>query len=219
MSSRRRDHRGRWPTWAGELRAWAAELRAWAATGAHLSGRVMLRGVARRLPPGLADKLRRPAHPSRVRDRVLHPVRQVVRRGGCWFGEHGWEPELLPWWRYACRHTSKIVELGTNVGPFCCAGRDRRTSGGVRGRRAAPLFRPGLPGQPRPQRHRLRCGASGCRVAMLPVAATADPSQPATKLVIPWEQLATPTQGRWLVDVLSSRTAPCVSARRSTAGS
>jgi hypothetical protein len=28
------------------------------------------------------------------------------------FGERGWEPELLPWWRHLCRRSSAILELG-----------------------------------------------------------------------------------------------------------
>ncbi|HEX6404892.1 MAG TPA: hypothetical protein VF003_17310, partial [Pseudonocardiaceae bacterium] len=47
-----------------------------------------------------------------------------------WFGEQGWEPELLPWWRYLCRHSSTVLELGTNVGYWI-----------VQGMRAAPGVR------------------------------------------------------------------------------
>ena len=35
-----------------------------------------------------------------------------------WYGEQGWEPELLPWWRRYCRRAESVLELGANVGYF-----------------------------------------------------------------------------------------------------
>jgi hypothetical protein len=110
-------------------------LRARAARSAHLAGRRLLTGVVGRLPPGVLAPLRRPAGGSRAFAPVLDAAREVLRRGGLpravrtftlpgnpslrfvnadslvlqqlyWFGEEGWEPELLPWWRYACRRAS-----------------------------------------------------------------------------------------------------------------
>ena len=33
-----------------------------------------------------------------------------------WYGEQGWEPELVPWWRHCCRQAESVLELGANVG-------------------------------------------------------------------------------------------------------
>jgi FkbM family methyltransferase len=39
-----------------------------------------------------------------------------------WFGQQGWEPQLLPWWLRCCRRSSAILELGANVGYFTVQG-------------------------------------------------------------------------------------------------
>jgi len=94
-----------------------------AALRLRLGARRATAGVVRRLPVPVADRLR-----ARARD----PLLQVLRRGGIpagvatfalgdnrqlrfvnaeslvlhqlyWFGEGGWEPQLLPWWRGCCR--------------------------------------------------------------------------------------------------------------------
>lgn len=44
-----------------------------------------------------------------------------------WFGERGYEPGLVEWWRYFCRLSPNILELGANVGYYT-----------VQGARAAP---------------------------------------------------------------------------------
>jgi FkbM family methyltransferase len=189
-------------------------LRARAARSAHLAGRRLLTGVVGRLPAGIIRPLRRPAGGSRACAPILDVARGVLRRGGLprtvqtftlldnpslrfvnadslvlqqlyWFGEEGWEPELLPWWRYACRRASKIVELGANVGYFA-----------VQGASAAP-HATYLAVEPHP------VSAGVCRenlvlngiisVDVLAVAATADATSSSIELIIPWEQLGTPT--------------------------
>ena len=91
------------------------------------------------------------APPGSGRYRVHTALLEVVRRGGIpagvssfalrdnpglrfvsaqslvlhrlyWFGEQGWEPQLLPWWRRCCRGASAILELGANVGYFTVEG-------------------------------------------------------------------------------------------------
>ncbi|BCB75774.1 hypothetical protein GCM10022251_26320 [Phytohabitans flavus] len=170
---------------------------------AYLAGRAVLTGLVRRLPLAAVPPLRR-----------YSPVRRAVRWGGVpravhtfalpdnpelrfvnadsqvtqqlyWGGERGWEPELLPWWRYACRRAAKVVELGSNVGYYA-----------VQGGRAAPGARY-LAVEPHPT------SARTCRenlalngitsVEVLAAAATADPAQPYIDLVVPWEQQGTPT--------------------------
>jgi FkbM family methyltransferase len=39
-----------------------------------------------------------------------------------WFGEQGYEPELIPWWRYLCGRSSSILEIGANVGYYTVQG-------------------------------------------------------------------------------------------------
>lgn len=39
-----------------------------------------------------------------------------------WAGESGWEPELVPWWRFACVGARRAVEIGANVGYFTVQG-------------------------------------------------------------------------------------------------
>jgi FkbM family methyltransferase len=189
-------------------------LRARASRSAHLAGRRLLTGVVGRLPAGVVAPLRRPGDGSRGFAPVLNATRQVLRRGGLpravqtftlpdnpslrfvnadslvlqqlyWFGEKGWEPELLPWWRYACRRSAAIVELGANVGYFA-----------VQGGAAAPHARY-IAVEPHPVSAQVcqeNLALNGIRsVEVLAVAATADAASSAIDLIIPWEQLATPT--------------------------
>jgi FkbM family methyltransferase len=184
------------------------------AKAAHLAGRSLLTGLVRRLPAAAAAALRRPTKGSRRPSRLRRMVQEVLRRGGLpaaartftlpdnpslrfvnadslvvqqlyWFGEQGWEPELLPWWRQACRRATKIVELGANVGYFA-----------VQGGRAAPGVRY-LAVEPHPAsvqacRENLALNGIGS-VEVLAAAATADPARSRVELVIPWEQLGAPT--------------------------
>lgn len=185
-----------------------------AARSALLAGRRLLTAVVGRLPHAVVALLRQPAGGARVFAPVLDATREILRRGGLprsvrtftlldnpslrfvnagslvlqqlyWFGEQGWEPELLPWWRYACRRASKIVELGANVGYFA-----------VQGAAAAPHARY-LAVEPHPLSARVcreNLALNGIRsVEVLAVAATADPASSAIELIIPWEQLETPT--------------------------
>jgi FkbM family methyltransferase len=39
-----------------------------------------------------------------------------------WFGETGYEPGLVEWWRYFCRRSEQILELGANVGYYTVQG-------------------------------------------------------------------------------------------------
>jgi len=39
-----------------------------------------------------------------------------------WFGERGYEPGLVKWWRYFCRRSASILELGANVGYYTVQG-------------------------------------------------------------------------------------------------
>jgi FkbM family methyltransferase len=102
-----------------------------------------------------------------------------------WFGEKGWEPELLPWWRHFCTRSSAILELGANVGYYT-----------VQGGKVAPDARY-VAVEPHP------VSVEVCRenlalnliasVEVIAAAAVAERTQTSTQLVIPWEQLSTPT--------------------------
>jgi FkbM family methyltransferase len=102
-----------------------------------------------------------------------------------WFGERGWEPELLPWWRYFCVRAARILDLGTNVGYFA-----------VQGGRVAPRARY-VAVEPHPVSARLcreNLALNGISsVELVAAAASADPHARVTELVIPWEQLGAPT--------------------------
>jgi FkbM family methyltransferase len=182
---------------------------------AHLLGRRLLTGTVHRLPPRATEAFRGPAVPPRSPAAAIRlMVTHLLRRGGIpaavdafvlldnpclrfvnadslvlqqlyWFGEQGWEPELLAWWRYLCRRSSSIVELGTNVGYYT-----------VQGARAAPHARY-LAVEPHPASVRA-CRANLAlnridSVEVIAAAAVADPSVTSTELIVPWEQLAAPT--------------------------
>lgn len=178
---------------------------------AHLAGRVFT-GAVRGLPVAAAEPFRRPA--PRPVGPVVDVVRGILRRGGIprgvrtfrltdnldrrflnaeslvlsqlyWFGEQGWEPELLPWWRVLCARSSRIVELGTNIGYFA-----------VQGAKAAPGARY-LAVEPHPDSARLcreHLALNGIdSVEVLAAAATADRALTSVSLLVPAEQLGAPT--------------------------
>ena len=102
-----------------------------------------------------------------------------------WFGEQGWEPELLPWWRYLCRRSSAILELGANVGYYA-----------VQGLRAAPGVRYTAV-EPHPTSVslcRTNLGLNGITsVTLVAGAAVAGPAAGTARLLIPHDQLLAPT--------------------------
>ncbi len=102
-----------------------------------------------------------------------------------WFGEQGWEPELLPWWRYFCRRSSAILELGANVGYFV-----------VQGARSAPGV-PYTAVEPHPASVslcRANLGLNAVTSAHLVAgAAVAGPAAATARLLIPRDQLVAPT--------------------------
>jgi FkbM family methyltransferase len=102
-----------------------------------------------------------------------------------WFGEQGWEPQLLPWWRHFCQRSSAILELGANVGYFT-----------VPGATAGPQARY-LAVEPHPTSARV-CQANlelnrVESVELVVAAAVAQSGRTAVELQVPCEQLATPT--------------------------
>ena len=102
-----------------------------------------------------------------------------------WFGERGWEPQLLPWWRRFCRRSSAILELGANVGYFT-----------VQGAKAGPQARY-VAVEPHPFSARV-CRANlelnrVRSVELVMAAAVAGTEPPAVELQVPRDQLATPT--------------------------
>jgi FkbM family methyltransferase len=166
------------------------------------------------LPAAAVEPLRRPEPAPRALAPLLDAARQALRRGGIprtvrtfvlpdnparrfvnadslvlqqlyWFGERGWEPELLPWWRHLCARASRVVELGTNVGYFA-----------VQGAKAAPGA-DYLAVEPHPVsaavcRENLALNGIGS-VEVLAAAASADPTRCSVELAVPWEQLGAPT--------------------------
>jgi FkbM family methyltransferase len=102
-----------------------------------------------------------------------------------WFGERGWEPQLLPWWRRFCRRSSAILELGANVGYFT-----------VQGAKAGPQARyvavEPHPFSARVCRANLELNRVGS-VELVTAAAVAGTEPPAVELQVPRDQLATPT--------------------------
>jgi FkbM family methyltransferase len=175
----------------------------------RLRTRRMTAGVVRRLPVTVADRLRA-SGPHRAHD----ALREVLRRGGIpagvttfrlcdnqelrfvnaeslvlhrlyWFGERGWEPQLLPWWRRFCGRASAVLELGANVGYFS-----------VQGARAGPQARyvavEPYPASARVCRANLELNRVDS-VELVTAAAVAHPEVPAVELHVPCDQLATPT--------------------------
>ena len=102
-----------------------------------------------------------------------------------WFGEQGWEPLLVPWWRRFCHRSSAILELGANVGYFT-----------VQGARAGPRARY-IAVEPYPASARV-CHANLAlnrveSVELIRAAAVAHTGLSGVELHVPWDQLATPT--------------------------
>jgi FkbM family methyltransferase len=175
------------------------------------------RAIARRLPLPVAEVLRRSVSsesPSPVSARLRLSLQGLLAEGGIpdgvstfrlpdnpelifvaaeslvlsrlyWYGEGGWEPELLPWWRHFCRRSSAILELGANVGYFS-----------VQGGRAAPSARYTAV-EPHPLSSRV-CQANldlnrVRSVRVLPAAAVPEAGEQSVELLVPSDQLATPT--------------------------
>jgi FkbM family methyltransferase len=153
--------------------------------------------------------------PGSARRRARHALLEALRRGGIpagvatfalgdnpglrfvnhadslvldqlyWFGEQGWEPRLLPWWRWCCAQASAVLELGANVGYFT-----------VQGARANPRARY-VAVEPHPVsagvcRANLALNGIGS-VELVEAAAVPDAGPAAVELRVPADQLATPT--------------------------
>lgn len=177
-----------------------------------LRGQRAIRAVIHRLPEPVADWLRAP--PSADVTWPRRALLTVLRHGGIpravrtfrladdltcsfvnadslvlsqlyWFGEQGWEPELLPWWRYLCRRSAVVLELGTNVGYYA-----------VQGARAAPGVRYTAV-EPHPASLlicRANLGLNGITsVDVVAAAAVADPGIGSVQLLVPHDQLTAPT--------------------------
>jgi FkbM family methyltransferase len=182
----------------------------------RLRARRMTTGVVRRMPVGVADRLRGPVAgaPGSPRHRAQTALLDLLRRGGIpagvrtftlagddalrfvnaeslvlhqlyWFGEQGWEPQLLPWWLRFCRRSSAILELGANVGYFT-----------VQGATAAPHARY-IAVEPYPFSARVcRANLELNRIEsvdLVTAAAVAHGERPTVELRVPVDQLATPT--------------------------
>ncbi|MET0765913.1 MAG: FkbM family methyltransferase [Blastococcus sp.] len=181
---------------------------------ARAAGRRVARAVVGPLPVPVADTLRRFLAPGTGRGRMRRAVLHALWLGGIpraastfrlvdnpdlefvavdsqvlgqlyWYGEQGWEPELLPWWRHFCSTSQSVLELGANVGYFA-----------VQGGRAAPGHRH-VAVEPHP------LSAAVCRrnlalnhvtsVEVLEAAAVADGTVTSVPLLVPADQQATPT--------------------------
>jgi FkbM family methyltransferase len=141
----------------------------------------------------LLQVLRRGGIPAGVRTFTLRDNRELmfvnaeslVLHQLYWFGEQGWEPQLLRWWRRFCRHSSAILELGANVGFFT-----------VEGAKAGPHARY-IAVEPYPASARVcRANLELNRVEsveLVTAAAVAHAALPAVELHVPSDQLATPT--------------------------
>jgi FkbM family methyltransferase len=146
-----------------------------------------------RVHDALLRLLRRGGIPARVSTFALRDNRELVFVNAeslvlhqlYWFGEQGWEPQLLLWWRRFCRRSSAILELGANVGFFT-----------VEGAKAAPHARY-LAVEPYPASARVcRANLELNRVEsveLVTAAAVAHAAVPAVELQVPCDQLATPT--------------------------
>ncbi|HJT99835.1 MAG TPA: FkbM family methyltransferase, partial [Actinomycetes bacterium] len=149
-----------------------------------------VRGRAHQL---LLEALRRGGIPAGVTTFALgdHPELRFVSHDSLvlhqlyWFGEQGWEPRLLPWWRHCCARASAVLELGANVGYFT-----------VQGARAAPQARY-VAVEPHPvsaQVCRTNLNLNGIRsVELLEAAAVPEAGCQAVELQVPTGQLDTPT--------------------------
>jgi FkbM family methyltransferase len=178
---------------------------------ARAAVRSAARAVVGPLPVPAADLLRRPrgGPPGLLRRAALRALREGgIPRGVTtfrllddphlsfvaadslvlaqlyWYGTRGWEPELLPWWRALCRRSGSVLELGANVGWFT-----------VQAARAAPGVRH-VAVEPHPVSLRI-CRANLAlngigTVELLGAAAVADAAGTA-RLLVPADQLATPT--------------------------
>jgi FkbM family methyltransferase len=175
--------------------------------------RAAARAVVGRLPVPVADALRRPVPaggPRGLRRLLLRALREGgIPRGVStfrladdpelafvaaeslvlaqlyWYGEQGWEPELLPWWRAFCRRADSVLELGANVGWFT-----------VQAQRAAPGVRH-VAVEPHPFSARI-CRANlmlngADSVRLVEAAAVADDAVTSVRLLVPADQQATPT--------------------------
>jgi FkbM family methyltransferase len=176
--------------------------------------RSLARSIVGRLPVAVAEAVRRPlphdSPPGRIRHAMLHALREGgIPRGVStfrvvddpdlafvaadslvlaqlyWYGEQGWEPELLPWWRRFCRRSRSVLELGANVGYFT-----------VQAARAAPGVRY-VAVEPHPfslEICRANLALNGVHsVKLIGAAAVADPQTSSVRLLVPADQLATPT--------------------------
>jgi FkbM family methyltransferase len=173
------------------------------------AARRVARPVVGALPTSTADVLRRP-RPGRLRRVLLRALREggiprdvhtfpladdpdvrfvaaesLVLAQLYWYGEQGWEPELLPWWRRFCRRSQSVLELGANVGYFT-----------VQAGRAAPTARY-VAVEPHPFSVEIcRANLALNRVSsveLIHAAAVPVPGGSATQLLVPADQLATPT--------------------------
>ncbi|HEY4630434.1 MAG TPA: FkbM family methyltransferase [Blastococcus sp.] len=164
------------------------------------------------LPVPVADAVRRPhgSPPGRIRRAALRALREggipravstfrvldnpelalvsadsLVLAQVYWYGEQGWEPELLPWWRSFCRHSRSVLELGANVGYFT-----------VQAALAAPGARH-VAVEPHPFSMAI-CRANLAlnhleSVELIGAAAVGDPYVSSVRLLVPADQRATPT--------------------------
>jgi FkbM family methyltransferase len=183
--------------------------------GVRPAVRSIARGVVGRLPVTVADAVRRPLpHGTASAGPIRRATLRALREGGIprgvstfrvadnpdlafvaadslvlaqvyWYGEQGWEPELLPWWRWFCRHSRSVLELGANVGYWT-----------VQAARAAPGVRH-VAVEPHPLsmqvcRANLALNQVGS-VELVGAAAVADPGVSSVRLLVPADQLATPT--------------------------
>jgi FkbM family methyltransferase len=182
-------------------------------TRLRTASRVAAGAVVGRLPVAVADTLRRPVPPGGpgwARRALLRALREGgIPRGVStfrladdpdlafvaadslvlaqlyWYGEQGWEPELLPWWRAACRRAESVLELGANVGYFT-----------VQAQRAAPGVHH-VAVEPHPFSMQM-CRAnlalnSVDSVRLVEAAAVAEHAVSSVRLLVPADQQATPT--------------------------
>jgi FkbM family methyltransferase len=181
---------------------------------ARAAVRSLARSIVGRLPVAVAEAVRRPlphdSPPGRIRQATLRALREggiprgvstfrmvddpdlafvaadsLVLAQVYWYGEQGWEPELLPWWRRFCRRSRSVLELGANVGYFT-----------VQAARAAPGVRY-VAVEPHPfslEICRANLTLNGVHsVKLIGAAAVADPQTSSVRLLVPADQLATPT--------------------------